>query len=190
MLFLTVFLTDFLTENGVMKMADRFLEAGKITSVHGIKGEVKVASWCDSPEFICEFDYFYLDTEGKKVIDVEYSRVFKNMVIAKFEGCDTAEEAAKLRENILYISRDDVELDDNTYFIIDLIGIKVVDKDTGVEYGKISEVFQTGANDVYSVKNGTKEYLIPAIADVIYSTDIENRIMLITPMEGLLENEN
>lgn len=171
-------------------MADRFLEAGKITSVHGIRGEVKIASWCDSPEFICEFDYFYLDPQGKKVIDVEHSRVFKNMVIAKFQGCDTAEEAAKLREKILYISRDDVELEDNTYFIKDLIGIRVIDKDTGTEYGKITEVFQTGANDVYSVKSDEKEYLIPAIADVIYSTDIENRIMLITPLEGLMENED
>ena len=131
-----------------------------------------------------------MDPQGKKVIDVEHSRVFKNMVIAKFQGCDTAEEAAKLREKILYISRDDVELEDNTYFIKDLIGIRVIDKDTGTEYGKITEVFQTGANDVYSVKSDEKEYLIPAIADVIYSTDIENRIMLITPLEGLMENED
>ncbi len=171
-------------------MADRFLEAGKITSVHGIRGEVKIASWCDSPEFLCEFDYFYMDTQGKNVMNVEHSRVFKNMVIAKFEGCDTAEEAAKLREKILYISRDDVELDDNTYFIKDLIGMRVVDKDTGTEYGKITEVFQTGANDVYSVKGQDKQYLIPAIADVVYSTDIEGRIMLITPLEGLMEDEN
>ncbi len=171
-------------------MADRFLEAGKITSVHGIRGEVKIASWCDSPEFICEFDYFYLDPQGKKVIDVEHSRVFKNMVIAKFQGCDTAEEAAKLREKILYISRDDVELEDNTYFKELSRDLKVKVMGMRIEYGKITEVFQTGANDVYSIKNGEKEYLIPAIADVIYSTDIENRIMLITPLEGLMENED
>ena len=171
-------------------MEEMFLEAGKVTSIHGLRGEVKVASWCDSPELLCEFDYLYLDPKGQKVLEVKNARVFKNMVIAKFEGYDTAEAAETLRNKVLYISRDDLELDEDTYFIKDLIGLKVVDKDTGREYGKIAEVFQTGANDVYSVKNENKEYLIPAIADVVYSTDIENGIMLITPLEGLIEDED
>ena len=100
------------------------------------------------------------------------------------------EEAEKLREKVLYLSRDDVELDDDTYFIKDLIGIEVSDADTGKIYGLIKDVFQTGANDVYSIKNGEKEYLVPAIADVVVSTDIENKKMTIRPLEGLFEDEN
>ncbi len=171
-------------------MSDKFLEVGKIVTVHALKGEVKIAPWCDSPDFICEFDYLYLDKKGSKILDVEHSRVFKNMVIAKFEGIDTVEQAQMLRDKILYISRDDVELDEDTYFIRDLIGIKVVDKDTGKEYGVIKDVFQTGANDVYTIKGEEREYLIPAIPDVVYSTDIENKIMLITPLKGLFEDED
>lgn len=171
-------------------MSDKFLEVGKIVTVHALKGEVKIAPWCDSPDFICEFDYLYLDKKGEKTVDVEHSRVFKNMVIAKFEGYDTVEQAQTLRDKVLYISRDDVELEEGTYFIKDLIGLKVVDKDSGKEYGVIKDVFQTGANDVYTVKNGDKEYLIPAIADVVHDTDIEAGIMTITPLKGLFDDED
>ena len=112
------------------------------------------------------------------------------MVIAKFEGYDTVEQAQTLRDKVLYISRDDVELEEGTYFIKDLIGLKVVDKDSGKEYGVIKDVFQTGANDVYTIKNGDKEYLIPAIADVVQDTDIEAGIMTITPLKGLFDDED
>ncbi len=171
-------------------MQKKFLETGKITSVHGLRGEVKIMPWSDSPDFICDFDYLYLDRNGDKELEVEHSRVFKNMVIAKFKGIDTVEEAQKLREKTLYISRDDIELDENTYFIQDLIGIKAIDKDSGVEYGTVSDVFQTGANDVYTIKQGEKEVLIPAIPDVIFSTDIDKGIMLITPLKGLFDDED
>ena len=155
-------------------MSDNFLEAGKIVNVHGLRGEVKIMPWCDGPDFLCEFDYLYLDKNGNRELEVEKARVFKNMVIAKFRDVDTVEDAEKLREKVLYISRDDVELDEDTYFIKDLIGIRVIDDETEKEYGVIKDVFQTGANDVYTVRNNEKEYLVPAIADVIISTDIIN----------------
>jgi len=171
-------------------MTDNFLEVGKIVTVHALRGEVKIAPWCDSPDFLCEFDYLYLDKKGSSYLETEHARVFKNMVIAKFRGYDTVEDAEKLRNKVLYISRDDVELDEDTYFIKDLIGIKVIDNDTGTVYGEIKDVFQTGANDVYAVRNGEKEYLVPAIADVVVSTDIENKPMYITPLKGLFDDEN
>ena len=171
-------------------MSDNFLEAGKIVNVHGLRGEVKIMPWCDGPDFLCEFDYLYLDKNGNRELEVEKARVFKNMVIAKFRDVDTVENAEKLREKVLYISRDDVELDEDTYFIKDLIGIRVIDDETEKEYGVIKDVFQTGANDVYTVRNNEKEYLVPAIADVIISTDIDNKLMRIRPLKGLLEDED
>ena len=95
-------------------MSDNFLEAGKIVNVHGLRGEVKIMPWCDGPDFLCEFDYLYLDKNGNRELEVEKARVFKNMVIAKFRDVDTVEDAEKLREKVLYISRDDVELDEDT----------------------------------------------------------------------------
>lgn len=171
-------------------MSENYLEAGKIVNVHGLRGEVKIMPWCDGPDFLCEFDYLYLDNQGRTELEIENARVFKNMVIAKFSGYNTVEQAETLRNKILYLSREDVELDENTYFIKDLIGIRVTDYNTGEEYGVIKDVFQTGANDVYSVKNGEKEYLVPAIADVVIDTDLENKIMRIIPLKGLFEDED
>lgn len=167
-------------------MKKEFLEAGKIVNIHGIKGEVKVMPYCDSPELFCQFDRFFLGKEHSEIA-VARSRVQKNMVIAKLEGVDTPEEAEKLRNKMLYMHRDDLELDEDTYFIQDLIGVVVKNADTGEIYGKIADVMQTGANDVYVVKGEEREYLVPAIGDVVVSTDIDADIMTIRPLDGLFD---
>ncbi|MBQ8297154.1 MAG: 16S rRNA processing protein RimM [Ruminococcus sp.] len=167
-------------------MKKEYLEAGKIVSTHGIKGEVKIMPYCDSPELLCEFDRLFLG-KAHSEINIERSRVQKNMVIAKLEGFNTPEEAEKLRNKLLYMHRDDLELDENTYFIQDLIGLEVRDADSDVVYGTIDDVIETGANDVYSIKGGSRSYLIPAIADVVVSTDIDGGVMLIRPLEGLFD---
>lgn len=167
-------------------MKKEYLEAGKIVTIHGIKGEVKIMPYCDSPELLCEFGQLFIGKNHEEII-VERSRVQKNMVIAKLEGFDTTEEAEKLRNKILYMHRDDLELDENTYFIQDLIGMEVKDADSGFVYGKITDVMQTGANDVYVINGADREYLVPAIPDVVVSTDINSNIMLIRPLDGLFD---
>lgn len=169
-------------------MKKQFLEAGKIVNTHGIKGEVKIMPYCDSPELFCEFDRFFMGRDFNE-INVERSRVQKNMVIAKLEGVNTPEDAEKLRNKMLYMHRDDLELDEDTFFIQDLIGMAVKNADNGRVYGVIDDVLQTGANDVYSIKGENKTYLIPAIADVIAETDLENDIMLIHELEGLFDED-
>ena len=164
----------------------KLLEVGKIVSVFGIKGEVKVQPWCDTPQFICDFDTLYYKS-GTPVV-VERSRVQKNMVIMKIKGTDTVEDAQKLRNRVLYIDRDDVELDEGCYFVQDLIGLTVIESKDGKVYGKISDVSETGANDVYHIKDEDgREYLIPAIPDVIDSVDIEGGVMKITALDGLFD---
>lgn len=167
----------------------QYLEIGKITSVHGLRGEVKVQPWCDDPEFLASFESLYYKS-GTEVV-IEYARVQKNMVVMKIEDCDTVEEAQKLRNRILFMDRDDVELDAGCYFVQDLIGMEVRHAETGKVYGLITDVSETGANDVYTIKSEDgKEYLIPAIPDVIVKNDIENRIMTIIPLEGLFDEED
>ena len=164
----------------------KLLEAGKIVTVFGLKGEVKVQPWCDTPDFLCEFDTLYY--KSGTPVNVERSRVQKNMVIMKIEGTDSVEEAQKLRNRVLYIDREDVELDEGCYFIQDLIGLTVIESKDGKVYGKLSDVSQTGANDVYHIKSEDgNEYLIPAIPDVIDSIDLENSIMKITALDGLFD---
>ena len=167
-------------------MKKQFLEAGKIVNTHGIRGEVKIMPYCDSPELLAEFDRLFIGKNHDE-INIVNSRVFKNMVIAKLEGTDTLEAANKLRNKMLYMHRDDLELDETTFFIQDLIGMTVKDADSDIVYGEISDVLQTGANDVYVIKDNDKEYLIPAIPDVIISTDIDADIMTIRPLEGLFD---
>ena len=112
------------------------------------------------------------------------------MAILKFKGINDIDSANLLRDSILYMNRDDVELDEDSHFIQDLIGVSVYDIDNGMFYGKIEEVLQTGANDVYSLKRENKTFLIPAIADVIIETDIDNDIMKIRPLKGLFDDED
>lgn len=169
-------------------MKKEYLEAGKIVNTHGIRGEVKIMPYCDSPELLCDFDRLFMGKSLEEVY-IERSRVQKNMIICKIEGVDTPEDAEKLRNKMLYMHRDDLELDEDTYFIQDLIGMTVKDADTGEVYGIIDDVFQTGANDVYSIKNGDKSYLVPAIADVVITTDIDSGIMTIRPLEGLFDED-
>lgn len=165
----------------------QYLEIGKIVNVHGLRGTVKVVPWCDDPEFLCEFETLYLGKEYRPVI-VTDARLQKGNVLLRLEGVETVEQAEKLRGQILYMNRDAVELEEGVYFIQDLMGLQIVDADSGKVYGKLTEVFQTGANDVYEVKaeNGTA-VLIPAIPDVIVKTDLENGVMTIRPLEGLFD---
>ena len=167
-------------------MKKEFLEAGKIVTIHGIRGEVKIMPYTDSPDLLAEFDRLFIGKNHEEV-NIERSRVFKNTVIAKIEGVDTPEAAEKLRNKVLYMHRDDLELDDDTYFIQDLIGLEVRDADTQQIYGTIADVMQTGANDVYVIKGENREYLVPAIADVVVSTDIDGGIMTIRPLDGLFD---
>ena len=165
---------------------EQLLETGKIVTLHALKGEVKVEPWCDSPELLAEFDELYLDGRW---VNVERARVQKRMVIMKLVGYDTPEEAAKLIGKVLYIDRDQLELDEGTYFIADLIGMKVVDADDPEKvYGTLTQVSETGANDVYHIlfADGVTRY-IPAIPQVVISTDVENKVMTIRPLEGLFE---
>lgn len=166
---------------------EELLETGKIVAIHALKGEVRVQPWCDSPEFLAEFEELYLDGEW---VEIENARVQKTMVIMKIAGVDTPEAAQKLVGKILYLSRDQVELEEGTYFITDLIGMQVIDADDPTHvYGVLTEVSNTGANDIYHIKfpDGKTRY-VPAIPQVIDAVDVEGKVMTIRPLEGLFDD--
>lgn len=166
----------------------RFLETGRIVSTQGLRGEVRVQPWCDTPDFLLQFDGFYFH-EGKDYRKVTSARVYKNMVILQFEGIKHVEDAMGLLRQVLYIDRESVELPEGSYFEQDLLGLAVVDAQDGHAYGKLTEVMQTGANDVYAITDEAgKEVLIPAIPDVVREVDLEGGIMRITPLKGLFDD--
>ena len=173
-------------------MLKRYLEIGKIVNTHGIRGEVRVDPWCDSPEFFKRFKTLWFDKNGEKGVKVLSCRPHGNIVILMLEGIDSIEKANLLRNRVLYMNREDANLPKGRFFIQDLIGCKVIDADDESKvYGTLADVSETGANDVWHVKdeNG-KEYLLPAIAPVIIETDVENETVKIRPLRGIFEDED
>lgn len=173
-------------------MQKDFLEIGQIVSTHGIKGEVRLNPWADSPDFVKRFKRFYTDKNGSNELKASAVRPHGNVVIIKFDGIDTVENAVAMRNKVLYIRRSDAKLSKGTYFIEELIDCDVFDADDeSICYGKITDVSQTGANDVWYITDGNgKEYLIPAIPSVVIETDIEQNKVIIRPMRGIFDNEN
>lgn len=170
-------------------MKKQFLEAGKIVGTHGVRGELRIDPWCDSPAFLSKFKTLYFD-EGRETVRVS-CRPHKNIVLAKLDGVDSIDSAELLRGKIIYINRDDVKLPKGKNFIQDLIGCRVLDADdNSVEYGVIKDVFKTGANDVYTVKSGDgKEYLVPVIDSVIVERNVDEGYVLLRKLEGLFDDE-
>lgn len=166
-------------------MRKQYLECGKIVSVHGLGGELKILPWSDSVEGLLDFSTFYLDG-GKTPLAVVGSRVHKGMLLVQARGITTREAALALRGKVLYINRDDEVLEEGMYYVQDLEGLEVVDADSGQLYGTLTQVTHTGANDVYHIlfADGS-EQLVPAIKEVIISTDLDAGRMEIRPLRGL-----
>lgn len=165
----------------------RYLEIGKITAVQGIKGEVRVEAWCDSPEFLCGLKTLYFDG-GKTPLKITRAYPRKNSAVIKIKGVDSPDEAQKLISKTLFMDKSDVILEKGCYFIQDIIGLSVKDIDDGTDYGVICDVTRTGANDVYHIKDKEGRIrLIPAIPDVIKEIDVTGGLMLIRPLPSLFE---
>lgn len=171
-------------------MIKKYLETGKIVGTHGIRGMVRVQPWSDSGEFLAKFKRFFQTPDGKNELKVVKIQPHGGVVLIAFKGIDSAQKAESLRGKILYISRDDISLPEGKYFIDDLIGCDVFDADSGEKYGIISDVSQTGANDVWHIKSGEREYLLPAIDEVIVKVDPENERLEIRPMKGIFDDED
>ncbi|RKJ44468.1 16S rRNA processing protein RimM [bacterium 1XD8-76] len=168
-------------------MQDKF-QVGAIASVHGIKGEVKVFPTTDEPAKFKKLKSVILKTEKEeREIALQSVRFFKNMVIVKFQGVESPEDAQKYRGATLWIAREQaVPLRENEYYRADLIGLSVVTED-GEELGILTDVLETGANDVYEVTLSDKRTaLFPAIRDCIREVDVEKGYIKVHVMEGLL----
>lgn len=170
-------------------MIKEYLEIGQIVSTHGVKGELRVQPWCDSPEFMKKFKTLYFDSEGKCPAKVISCRPHGNIVLLKIDSTDTVEQAQAMRNKILYMRRSDANIPDGEYFIQELIGCKVFDADTGAEYGALTDVSETGANDVWHITSNGTEYLIPAIPDVVINVDVAGDRVEIRPLKGIFDGD-
>ena len=157
-----------------------FLDCGQIVNTHGVRGEVRVVPWADSPDFLCRFSTLYLDGTPRRVLS---SRVHKGSVIVRLEGVDTVEEAMLLRDKTVQIRRTDARLPEGTFFLADIIGLKVVDEE-GKALGTLKEVLSPSVQRVYVIE-GEREILIPAVPEFILETNIEGGYIKVRLIEGM-----
>ena len=162
-------------------MKNQFLEAGQIVNTHGIQGEVKIVPWCDSPEFLLQFGTLYLDGRPVNVLE---ARVHKGNVLARLEGVEDVNAAMSLKGRTVFIDRTGVELPEGRHFIADLIGLNVVDADSGEALGVVADVLTPPAHEVYVVK-GEHEYLIPAVDEFVIETNVEGGYIRVRLIEGM-----
>lgn len=170
-------------------MQKPFIEAGKIVGIHGVRGEMRVLPYCDSPGFLTGFKMFYLDGSGGTPLPVGRARVHKNIVLVLSPAVTTADEAKALAGKSIYINRLDAKLPDGRYFIEDLLDCGAYTP--GGEYlGRICAVSPTGANDVWHIRRGGAEYLIPAAEGVVISVAPESGRVVIDPPKGIFDDED
>ena len=159
---------------------------GQIVNTQGLKGEVRVYPYVDDINRFDELENFYLDKNFNQEFEAERVRYKGNMVIMKIKGVDSVEMAERLKTKNLYVSRENsVDLDEDEFFIADLIGLDVFTV-AGEKVGTLKDVLQYSANDVYVVK-GDKEYLIPSTLKFVPEINIEEKKMIIDPIKGMLD---
>ena len=166
---------------------ESLLEVGQIVNTYGIKGFVKVNPLVDNNNQFKRFKTLYIQSKNNlKELQVEEVKFSKNLVLIKFKGIETIEQAEELRNYYLQAKREDIKLEKGAYFIVDLIGLEVYTEE-GKLLGIIKEVLQPGANDVYVVENEVKqEILLPVIPDVVKQVDIEGKKVIVKLLEGLI----
>lgn len=173
-----------------MREKKQFIEQGRITNTHGIKGEVKMEIWCDTEKDAARLKRFFLDDKGNMPLAVEYmGKPFKGkggvLLYCKLEGYDTATDAARLKGKSVYVSRDDLNIPKGKYLIEDLIGIPVIDAETGKVYGALAYVMPCPASDIYVVQTEKGERQVPDVPEFVKKIDDEG--IYITPIKGMFE---
>ncbi len=167
---------------------EEYFEIGQIVNTSGLKGVIKIKPFTDDITKFNNFKTIYISMKKElKEFKIEQVRFSKNMVFLKLEGIDTIEEAENYRNFYLKVKRDkDEKLEEGSYYIVDILGCKVY-TDEQKELGKVDDVFSTGSNDVYVVKDEEgRQILLPAIKEVIKNIDIENKTITVHLLEGLV----
>ena len=166
----------------------KYLEIGQIVNTFGIKGMVKVKPFTDNIERFNNLEKIYIKNKsGQTEYKIQEVKYHKNMVLIKFEGIENPEQADLLRNSYFIVDRETEEpLEPGRYYIVDMIGLDVFTDDN--EYlGKLEDIYNTGSNDIYVVKNELgKQVLLPAIEDVIKNIDMDNKKVIVHLIPGLV----
>ena len=175
--------------NGGMKQA--YLECGKIVGTHGVRGEVRIESYCDTPEVITKLPTLLFRDGAGNFTARKVTRAFvgRGQAVVALEGVSDMDAAILLKNTVVYAKREDIPLEEGAVFIADLIGLPVIDADTGRVYGEIRDVRQMPSSDMYTVKTRTKEVLFPVVEEFLDRVDTETGVY-IRPIPGFFDDED
>lgn len=162
-------------------MKKPFLEGGQIVNTHGIKGEVKLVSWCDTPEALAAVSTYYIDGVPWKV---RAARVHQGNVLALLEGVEDVNAAMKFKGKTVLLRREDLPLPEGGYFLADLLGLDVADAATGEKVGVVADILFPSAQRVYVVQ-GEREILIPAVPEFIEQVDVDGGVIKVNLIDGM-----
>ena len=165
----------------------KYLECGKIINTHGVRGAVKIESWCNSPSELAELSrLFIMRGDGMQELTVRKASIFKQFVIAEIKEICDFDSAMALRNTVLYAAREDFDLQEGDVFIADMIGLSVIDFESGHVYGELVDVINRGASDIYVIHTPDGERMMPAVAEFVKRIDVEAGIY-ISPIEGMFD---
>ena len=164
-----------------------YIECGKIINTHGCHGGVKIESWCNTPYELAALDELYIK-KGDTFIELKVIKasVFKQFVVATLKGIDDVDSAMALKGTIIFAKRDAFELEEGEYFIADLYGLEIIDADNGKKYGKLKDIVNRGASDIYVVDTPNGERMIPVVPEFVEKVDV-NEGIFVRPIEGMLD---
>lgn len=163
---------------------DELIVCAKVSNTHGFKGAIKIIPLCDYPEIIEEIGYLVTeDGSERRILSLSY---FKDLLLVKLEGIDSMESAERLKGHYLYARREDIPVDEGSFFIADLIGLPVYDVDSNKKYGTLKAVDNFGASDIYTVKTPSGDVMIPAVDEFVIEIDLEKGIF-VRPIKGMFD---
>lgn len=168
-------------------MSKEFLECAKIINTHGCHGDVKLESWCNTPQILAAIKNVYLKKGDEYVkLKVRKASVFKQFVISSLEGIDDMDKAMEMKGVTLYAKRADFKLKKGEYFIADIMGLDVINADTEQKLGTLKEVINRGSSDIYVVDTELGERMVPVVDEFVKKVDVEKGIY-IKPIEGMFD---
>ena len=165
----------------------KYIECGKIINTHGCHGGVKMESWCNTPYDLAQLSrIFVLEGGTYRKLKIKKASVFKQFVIVDIDGINDMDSALAMKSKVVYAAREDFELDEGEYFIADIIGVDVIDSQSGNLCGKVTDIINRGASDIYVVETPNGERMIPAVDEFIVKVDI-NEGIFVKLIPGLLD---
>ena len=170
-------------------MKNAYLEAGRFNGTHGVTGNIKAECWCDSFEVLAALKVIYLDKNGNKPLRVTRAVPYKNLALLHLEGYDSPEDAAVLKNRVFYAKREDLKVEEGSFFLADLVGLPVIDRESGRVYGVVRDLSENAASMLYEIETPENEIVyLPDVPQFIKEIDLEKGIF-VTPAKGLFHED-